>query len=156
MITELTQEQKDLLSVYRDKWLKIGLDTTPLDKDKATKAIHKAYECGGLQPPKEIIFTESPLESEKLHRTIKDKNDSVRDSVWNSVWNSVMDSVRDSVMDSVRDSVMDSVWNSVRDSVWNSVGVSVRVSINFSIIKTLCYGNHDADCLSHYNYFQEV
>lgn len=33
MVTKLTKEQEDLISVYRDEFLKIGLSTEPGDKD---------------------------------------------------------------------------------------------------------------------------
>ena len=35
MITKLTQTQKDLLLIYRNKWINIGVRTVPIDLKKA-------------------------------------------------------------------------------------------------------------------------
>ena len=62
MLDTLTPEQEARFSAYREKWLKIGLDTSPIDKEEATQAIHLLYQCGGLAPPAEIHFYRSPFE----------------------------------------------------------------------------------------------
>jgi hypothetical protein len=60
-IDSLTEKQSAALATYRDKWLKIGLDTIPLDKDKARDAVKQAYKCAGFEEPQTFIFLESPL-----------------------------------------------------------------------------------------------
>jgi hypothetical protein len=60
-IKKLTEEQKAQLSVYREKWLEIGLSCGPCDFEKAKKAAHKAYRAADLKPPKQIILTNSPI-----------------------------------------------------------------------------------------------
>jgi hypothetical protein len=55
MIEKLTKEQQDALPGFRDKWIKIGLGTGPVDWPKARAAVIEAYKAGGLKPPKEII-----------------------------------------------------------------------------------------------------
>ena len=105
--------------------------------------------------------------------------DSVRDSVGDSVWDSVLDSVlasvrdsmRDLMWDSVRDSVGDSVRDSVRDSVLASVLASMRASMRASVgdpvqapmwdsvwdsVLASGHGQHDADWLGFYEYFNNV
>ena len=142
-IETLSDEQKALMPVYRDKWLDIGLASGPTDKVKSEAAVRKAYRCAGIPEPELFIWTESPLHSSVLYGILTEslKNDSVRasvrdsvgDSVWASVWDSVRASVRDSVRDSVGASVGDSVRDSVRDSVWASVWDSVRASVRDSV-----------------------
>jgi len=66
MINELTQEQEEQLSVYRDKWLKIGLDTqsmTDENKDAVRGLIDRIYSQVNLTPPKDIIWARSPVEA---------------------------------------------------------------------------------------------
>jgi hypothetical protein len=166
MVIELTQEQIDLLPVYRDKWLKIGLDTTPLDKDKATKAIHKAYECGGLEPPKEIIFTESPLDSYNVYKNLIDNRSSVRwtlkyyirNSVIDYLWNTINSNVGERFSDSFGEYTRNFVVNSIRLSVMHSIIGSVNESVMEFIkesIRVINYGNHDSSILYYYNYLQE-
>ncbi len=171
MIASLTQEQKDMLSVYRDKWLAIGLCTKPTDRKTAEEGVELAYKQSIKTKPK-IVWCGSPLSSgltrsvilnfKKLGvgASVRDSvGDSVRASVRDSVWDSVGASVGASVSDSVRDSVEDSVGasvgasvsDSVRDSVWDSVGASVGASVWDSV-----YGQHEAGWLGFYDYFNNV
>ena len=154
-IDSLTDEQIASMAEIRDKWIKIGLCTDKADRPRAEAAIYEMYKKGGLEPPKKIVWCDSPFsqgltiailkEFSANHHALTSVSDSikvgvgasVRTSVWNSVgnsvrdsvWVSVGDSVRVSVGDSVRDSVRVSVGNSVRESVWNSVGNSVWNSV---------------------------
>ena len=155
-IEELTPEQTERFPEFADKWLKIGLSTTPADRDVAEAALRRCYQIAGLDQPKQIIWTTSPLagcvlvgilKNEKLMRKIlasistKATVTKVGDSVWDSVrasvgasvWDSVGASVRASVWASVWDSVWDSVRASVGDSVWDSVWDSVRASVGDSV-----------------------
>ena len=143
MITSLTKEQRELLPVYRDKWMRIGLSTEPCDVEKAKIAVSDAYRMAGLEPPKIWLHARCPIEAGLMVAFLRQMLDelkkhpgecpklgaSVWDSVWASVGASVRASVRDSVGDSVWDSVWASVWASVRASVWASVRDSVRASV---------------------------
>ena len=127
-IERLTRDQEKALPLYREKWLKIGLETAPANREEAERGVKIIYKVGGHTPPPRIVrivWCLSPLSSAFTRYIMVHKFDSVRnlaresvgDSVRNSVGNSVWDSVGDSVWDSVGDSVGDSVWESVRDSV---------------------------------------
>ncbi|OUL34809.1 hypothetical protein BV372_13250 [Nostoc sp. T09] len=58
-IKKLTPEQEVLMPIIRDEWLKIALDTSPTDKQKAEAAICLAYECVGIKPPQKIMWFDS-------------------------------------------------------------------------------------------------
>lgn len=66
MIKELSKEQEDLLSVYCNKWLDIGLRTGPVDFEKAKAAVCKAYKSAGLTPPTQFHVAKSPLDAIKV------------------------------------------------------------------------------------------
>ena len=146
-IDSLTDEQIASMAEIRDKWIKIGLCTDKADRPRAEAAIYEMYKKGGLEPPKKIVWCDSPFsqgltiailkEFSANHHALTSVSDSIKvgvgASVRTSVWNSVGNSVRDSVWDSVGDSVRDSVGNSVRNSVWNSVGDRVLTSIRDSV-----------------------
>ena len=166
-IDSLTDEQIASMAEIRDKWIKIGLCTDKADRPRAEAAIYEMYKKGGLEPPKKIVWCDSPFsqgltiailkEFSANHHALTSVSDSikvgvgasVRTSVWNSVGNSVRDSVwvsvgdsvrvsvGDSVRDSVRVSVGNSVWDSVRDSVWDSVWVSVGNSVRDSVLTSV-------------------
>ena len=59
MIEKLTSKQKALIPIIRDEWIKIALDTSPTDKQKAEAAIYLTYE--GYKPPQEIFWFDNPL-----------------------------------------------------------------------------------------------
>lgn len=61
MITSLTQEQTEMLTVVRDEWMAIGLSTGPVDKAAALEAIHLAYQAADLKPPTYAIWMDSPV-----------------------------------------------------------------------------------------------
>jgi len=65
-INKLTAEQEAQLEVYRDKWIKIGLSTERVNHDMAREAVELLYKCGGLEPPKEILFANGPKHAKKL------------------------------------------------------------------------------------------
>ena len=140
-IERLTPEQIARFPEFVKRWTDIGLCTDPVDRPKAEAAIHDAYRCAGLEPPRKIVWCGSPL-SQGLTRAIILDNKFI-----GSVWNSV----RGSVGNSVADSVANSVAASVANSVWNSVAASVRDSVRDSV-----YGAHDSGWLSFYSYFREV
>lgn len=61
MINELTKEQWDKVPLYLDKWLKIGHDTSRINREKAKKAIEWAYEFAGFEKPEIFIYLDSPM-----------------------------------------------------------------------------------------------
>jgi hypothetical protein len=66
MKTTLTASQESKLKVYREKWLKIGLCTDPIDFELAKKAVCSAYKCAGLEKPKQFYYAASPVEGTKV------------------------------------------------------------------------------------------
>jgi len=168
VINKLTKEQKSKLPEYRDKWMAIGLSTEKADRPTAEAGIERAYKIAGLQKPK-IVWTLSPLSSGIARDIVFHLKKSA--SVQESVLTSVLTSVRDSVWDSVGDSVWDSVRDSVRDSVLASVLASMRASMRASVgdpvqapmwdsvwdsVLASGHGQHDADWLGFYEYFNNV
>ena len=65
-ITSLTPDQEAQMSVYRDKWIKIGLCTDPIDTDSARAAVELLYARGGLTAPEKIVFARGPRHAKEL------------------------------------------------------------------------------------------
>jgi hypothetical protein len=61
MITSLTEEQIALFPSYRDKWVNIGMNTDPLDLEKAKIAARLCYEKVGLVCPETFYVADSPV-----------------------------------------------------------------------------------------------
>lgn len=75
-ITSLTPDQEAQMSVYRDKWIKIGLNTDRIDPERARAAVELLYARGGLSAPDKIVFANGPRDAKEL----LGKNHSVTDS----------------------------------------------------------------------------
>ena len=147
-IKSLTAEQAARLPLIRDEWLKIGLDTSPGDEFAAVDAIGRAYAEAKLDPPKIVIWLDSPLAgcygaaflAELVKRgregsgSVVDQvgaqiGAQVVDQVWYQVRSQVWAQVRAQVGAQVRDQVRDQVWDQVGDQVgpqvWAQVGDQV-------------------------------
>lgn len=132
-IESLTDEQKALLPVYRDKWMKIGLCTEPADRPRAERAIRQMYTAAALNPPKQILWVTSPLAGAIVSAILKDE------SFWRRV--------SESSPGPRKAELGHSVWNSVGDSVQHSVGSS---------LEDAWYGQHDAGYCGFVDYFRQV
>ena len=138
MIEKLTKEQEDQLSFYRDKWLKIGLCTKPANRPKAEESLKKAYRLAGLEEPKQILWTTSPLcgaivvsilKNEKLMKSIHKKAKALKTGA--------------QVGAQVRAQVGDQVWDQVGDQVRAQVGTAI-------------YGKEEAGWLGWVSYMRDV
>ena len=62
-ITELSPEQREKLSYYRDKWDLIELRTEPVDLEKSKLGMAGLLEALGLPQPSEFFYFKSPAEA---------------------------------------------------------------------------------------------
>jgi len=74
MKTKLTQQQEEYLPRFREEYLKIGLDTTPIDFDKAEQDIRELYKLEGMKPPKQFVRLSSPMMCELYINKIKNSS----------------------------------------------------------------------------------
>ncbi len=124
-IEKLTPDQLTLLPQQRDKWIKAGLSTEPANRQRAEEGVRKAYRAAGLEPPRVIIWLDSPLAGAYgqaltgvlLSELAKRPQDQVGTQVWDQVWTQVRDQVRTQVGDQV--------WTQVGDQVRAQVGTQV-------------------------------
>lgn len=64
-IETLTDTQLALISQVRVEWLKIGLDTAPVDRTKIREILSRLYGLANKPAPKQVIHLESPFEIAK-------------------------------------------------------------------------------------------
>jgi len=158
-IDTLNNNQISQLTIYRDKWLSIGLDTKPIDREKAIEAIYTVYGCVGLKNP-DIIFADSPLGCLNTYTRLKNRVDNqVSYQVWNQVYNQVSYQVRHQVLNQVFYQVLNQVYNQVSYQVRDQVSYHVRDQVLYQAsdqLNNFCYGNNDAHWLGFYEYFKDV
>jgi hypothetical protein len=121
MIDKLTKGQEAQLKVYRDKWLKIGLDTSRCDRKKAEKWIKEAYKVENLSPPSLFFWVESPLgcffSSDSMGESI---GRSIRESIGKNI-GLMGESVGKSIRESIGKNIGETTWKSARESLWEKV-----------------------------------
>lgn len=66
MIEKLTEEQEAQLEVYKDKWIKIGLECKPCDLEECKKYAKMAYEAAGLTFPDKVFHAKNPVEAAEI------------------------------------------------------------------------------------------
>jgi hypothetical protein len=165
------------LTKQRETWMSIGLDTTPIDKEKARDAVNSAYTCAGMKPPSIFIWLESPMRGaygahflaqvraqvgDQVRAQVGDQvwaqvRDQVGDQVWAQVGDQVWAQVRAQVWDQVGAQVWDQVWAQVWDQVRDQVGAQVRAQVGAQVgdqVYRAAYGSHDASWIGFYDYFQ--
>lgn len=75
MIKKLTKQQNTMLSVYRDKWLDIGLSTESIDFELCKSAIIKCYTTVKLEAPTQFFYARSPKEAYDIYNDIDKSGD---------------------------------------------------------------------------------
>jgi len=131
MIEKLTKSQQAKLPKYVKRWTVIGLKTGLANRTKAEKAIKEIYAISKLDEPKHFIWVQSPLGAELAHLLIKE------------------------VSKHTKEYDPASVWDSVGASVWASVWDSVRASVGGGITASFHYGQHDANWIGFYEFFDK-
>ncbi len=113
MIDKLTQEQEKKLSVYRDKWLKIGLSTDRVDWKIGKEISDYYYKNLNHKPIVPVVVLSSPLYA------------------WVAVclFNQVVSQVRSEV----RSQVESEVWARVESQVWSQVWSQVRSQVRSEV-----------------------
>ena len=94
-IERLTPEQEALVPVWHQRWLEIGMDERPIDRELATSAIGRAYATIN-RPAPAIIFCASPATSNlgiaawpRLMKRVPELEDSLGASLWASLRDSL-------------------------------------------------------------------
>ena len=64
-IEKLSLEQLALIPQVRDEWLKIAMDTAPVDRAKVREILGRLYAFANKPVPNHIIHLDSPLQVSK-------------------------------------------------------------------------------------------
>jgi len=182
MIASLTPAQESALAQYRDKWLKVGLDTRRADREKAQQDVVRAYKVAGLDAPKIFVWQNSPFEGAIAAALLSDSKFGVSAQVGAQVYDQVSAQVDAQVRAQVGaqvgaqvraqvgaqvyaqvraqvyDQVSAQVYAQVRAQVRAQVGAQVRAQVYDQVrVQTWrsFWASHEAGWLSYYNFFLE-
>ena len=150
-ISSLTKEQENLLSVYRDRWLKIGLSTESGNEEIGTEAIKEAYKVAGLNPPKVTIWCDSPLCGVIISEYLKAFHSTGKYSFKNSSSKIISDSTLMSAKNSLSETIQEVKDLSFKEFKERVETLDVNIDYN-----SIIFGQHDSSWLGFYQYFLEV
>ena len=159
-ITKLSMQQEQELEEYKDKWIKIGLNTDRIDLKNAIR-IWNDFNLNILNYPQApVVLLDSPLQAwlavcmfNQQFSAYSQVNTKVRDQVINQVKDQVINQVMDPVNDQVNDQVSYQVSYQVREQVWDQVEkqVSNKVSV---FVWPFLDGNFNASYMSFIDYIE--
>jgi hypothetical protein len=117
MIKKLTPQQEEQLTIYRDKWLKIGLSTDRVDWKVAKEISDYYYSKIANKPIVPVVVLSSPLYA------------------WAAVclFNQVNSQVGGQVKSQVELQVREQVWAQVESQVRSQVGLQVGAQVNSQV-----------------------
>ncbi len=133
LITQLTKEQESTIPQFVDKWLKIGLSTSRIDRPNAIKSIHDIYRAILDKKTTPVVFLNGPIEAYIATLLFYNEN-----QVTNQVWNQVTNQVDNQVTNQVRNQVCNQVDNQVRNQVENQVRNQVTNQVWNQVWNQVC------------------
>ena len=139
-LDKLTDEQSAQLPRIRDEWIAHGLSCATANRDVAVEGVNAAYRAAGLEPPRIVVWLDSPLAgvygAHMVQQLLKNATNraqvgdqvwaqvgaqvwaQVGAQVWAQVWAQVGAQVGAQVWAQVGDQVGDQVWDQVHKSAW--------------------------------------
>ncbi|AFZ19495.1 DUF6745 domain-containing protein [Allocoleopsis franciscana] len=157
-ITELTPEQQALMPIIRDEWIRIGLDITPINPQKAEHAIALAYKSARLKPPQKILWFKNPVEALTYIASEADlRKEAIRAAVFNTAFNTVRAAVGDAIRYVIEDAIAEAVEAAVEDTLFN-VEMAVKEAVGEAVFDQIgsAWGLQDVQSLARYAYFDAI
>jgi hypothetical protein len=150
-ITQLTPEKEALIPIIRDEWIRIGLDTTPIDPQKAKDAIALAYKSARLKPPQQILWFNNPLQALTYIASEPElSKEAIRAAVGAAVFNTAFNTVRAAVGEGIRyaieDAIAEAVEAAVEDTVFN-VEMAVKEAVGATLTAPAKLSAPNAPCV---------
>jgi hypothetical protein len=105
-VARLSEAQQAKLANYGERWMRLRSSMAPCDREAAEAGVVQAYAAAGLAPPRDIVWSNGPVEIARS---------------WAQA--------RDTAGDNVRAPVIDLIWRKAEVAVDRVVGLAVRVSL---------------------------
>lgn len=171
-IDKLTPEQEARLPEYADKWIAIGKSTAPADRFKAAEGIRDIYVDAGRKEPEYIVWCNSPMELTTLYSLAKEETEALKiiqkynPHIDKAKYREriILDSIRNLNPKPYRTSTeflaglinrrFDILESDATEAASELIEV-IKESVS-SVSYECGYGQHDANWLAFYDYFNEV
>ncbi len=136
MITKLTKEQEKGIIEWRDHCLKIGRDTSPINKELTEKSWKKFYKILGKKEPR-FWYCQSPMQA-NIVINILEKFDGeggarIRDNIQKNIVNNIKDNIRNNIRKNIRDNIGKNIGKNIWMNVWENIYENIRNNIKSNI-----------------------
>src|SRR3990167_9394349 len=144
MIEKLTKEQELGILEWQQHCLKIGRDTSPVNKKLTEESWNKLYFILKKNIPS-FWYCQSPLQAQiiiniwpEIEKIIKS---SLGDNIWNNIGNNIRDNIWNNIRDNIRNNIGNNIWDNIRnnigdnigDNIWDNIGNNIRNNIGNNI-----------------------
>lgn len=116
-IESLTTEQEKQLEVHRDRYIKLGLDCTPIDEQKAAGFAEWLYKKMNRDRPT-LVFLDNPLSTWTGVILLNNLQNNDWQQVKEQVWSQVISQIHLQVWEVLEP--VEQVWQHVEDRVWEA------------------------------------
>jgi hypothetical protein len=147
-IEKLTPEQEAYLPVFRDEWIKIGLSTERVDKDRATAAIKALYAAAGEAEPVVMHF-DSPMQCIMAINFFRHFKAGAEERA--NLGANLRADLRANLGANLRANLGDNLWANLGANLWANLGAK---KIDF--VDTYFWAGQDAPWIAFYQFGQKI
>jgi len=145
VIEKLTPKQEKGITEWREHCLKIGRDTSPINKPLTEQSWKKFYKILGKKEPF-FWYCQSPLQAQiilnifpEIVRIFKitgkgaNIEANIRANIWDSIWANIGTNIGDNIRANIRDSIWANIGTNIRDNIRTNIWANIRDSIEDNI-----------------------
>ena len=130
-IKRMTPEQEAALPAFREQWRAEALRTDRINEDEARAAINNLYTVSGLNPPRLVIFAQSPMQALLMRGVLRMGGaDQLRDQLWDQLGGQLGDQLRGQLWGQLWGQLGDQLRGQLRgqlgDQLWDQLGDQLR------------------------------
>ena len=145
MITKLTKKQEDGIIEWREHCLKIGRDTSPINKELTETSWNKFYKMLGKKEPT-FWYCQSPLQAQVVINLLQQR-------FFKDIFN-----LRNDIRSKIRSKIRSNIWDNIRNNISDNISDNIRNNIKetkFNYIETYSWCQHDINWVAYYKYYEK-
>src|SRR3990167_418699 len=173
MIEKLTKEQELGISEWQQHCLKIGRDTSPVNKKLTEESWKKFYFILKKNTPS-FWYCQSPLQAQiiiniwpKIEKIIKlslgaNIRANIGENIEANIGANIEENIRANIGENIGENIGANIWENIRANIWENIGENIGEIIGANIrdnklkyIETFSWCQHDINWIGYYKYFEK-
>ena len=141
MKDKLTKKQEYGIAEWREHCLKIGRDTSPINKKVTEESWNKFYKILKKDKPK-FWYCQSPLQAQiiinifpEIVKAFKvvDKGENIGDNIRENIWVNIWENIRANIGANIRANIGENIRENIRANIRANIGANIRDNIGDNI-----------------------